>query len=57
VSAQQGLLGSGGNAAQNMLGMANTNSSTTVRANSFTIGNETIDESLITKLKKWVEEK
>jgi hypothetical protein len=44
------------NAAQNMLGMA-TNGSTTVRANSFTVGNETIDESLITKLKKWVEEK
>jgi len=57
VGAQQGLLGSGGNAAQNMLGMANTNSSTMVRANSFTIGNEVVDESLITKLKKWVEEK
>jgi len=59
VGAQQGLLGSGGNAAQNSLlgSMANTNSSTTVRANSFTIGNEVVDESLITKLKKWVEEK
>jgi hypothetical protein len=56
VNTSAGLLGSGGNAAQNMLGMA-TNSSTTVRANSFTVGNEVVDESLITKLKKWVEEK
>jgi hypothetical protein len=59
VGAQQGLLGLGGNAAQNSLlgSMANTNSSTAIRANSFTVGKEVVDESLITKLKKWVEEK
>jgi hypothetical protein len=57
LGAQGAAILTGGNAAQNMLGMANTNSSTMVRANSFTIGNEVVDESLITKLKKWVEEK
>ena len=43
------------NAAQ---GMAIQGSSrTAINASSFTIGKEVIDESLITKLKKWVEEK
>jgi hypothetical protein len=51
--AQQGLLGLGGNAAQNTLGMANA-SSTTVRADSFTVGTEVLDQSLITKLKALV---
>lgn len=48
VSAQQ---------AQGMALFNNASNSTAINASSFTIGKEVIDESLITKLKKWVEEK
>lgn len=44
------------NAAQGMA-FHNAASSTTIAANSLTVGKETIDEDLITKLKKWVGEK
>ena len=55
ANAAQGMLvGASANSAQGMIGMANT---ATVNASSFTIGKETIDEDLITKLKKWVGEK